>query len=64
MYLHFSTIVIIFQAKKHDEWTDNANYQSYLSSLKCANGPILNFPQGWVPTTWCHMPKDGKLHNH
>jgi hypothetical protein len=64
MYLHFSSIVIVFQGKEHGDWTDNVNSQSNMSSLNCANGPTLNFPQGWVPTTWCHMPKDGNLQNH
>lgn len=63
-YLHFSTIVIIFQAKERDEWTGNVSSHSNLSSLNFANGPILNFPRRWVPTTWCHMPKYGNLHNH
>ena len=64
LWLHFSTIVIIFQGREHDEWTDNVNSQSTVLSLNCASGPIQNFPQGWVPTIWCHTPKDGNLLNH
>lgn len=63
VWLHFSNIVFIFQGKEHDEWTDNVNSQSTVLSLNCASGPILNFPQGWVPTIWCHTPKGGNLLN-